>query len=281
MVPLDWRSYLSISALQTVNLNFLSTTIKQILFLMLRFAFLILLSLSASFSSYAAKVAIIIDDIGYRKSDLNVLSLPGNITYSVLPQTPYGKKLAQKAYDRNLDVMLHIPMEATNGKKLGPGALTSEMGEQAIRNNLAKAFSEVPFAVGINNHMGSLLTQMYSPMAWTMRYLKEENRFFVDSVTTEQSKARLVAKKFGVPALSRHIFLDNHLEHDYINGQFEQLISIAKKYDRAIAIAHPHPETIESLSKLIPLLAQNDIELVGISTLITGKAKQTNIVKAD
>ena len=230
---------------------------------------LIVFSLLFSASALAdhARVAIIIDDIGYRASDKQALTLPGNVTFSVLPHTPFGKKLAQQAYKANHDGMLHIPMEAENGKKLGPGALTTDMTEQAIRQSLEKSVEEIPFAIGINNHMGSKLTKLYSPMAWTMRFLKEKNLLFVDSLTTTRSKASNVAHHFGVPTLERHIFLDNQLNDAYITKQFEQLISHAKKYKRTIAIAHPHPETVAALSRLIPTLADNGIELVSISTL--------------
>ena len=223
-----------------------------------------------------AQVAIIIDDIGYRKSDAQALYLPGKLSYAILPHTPYGKKLALKAHANNNDVILHIPMEAKNGKKLGPGALTSEMSETGIRENLTNAFAEIPFALGINNHMGSKLTELYQPMAWTMQFLQERNLVFIDSVTTSASKAEKVAISFGVPSLHRHIFLDNKLEHNYIRQQFKQLIRDAKRYQTVVAIAHPHPETVTALRKLLPLLAENNVELVPISQLLTRKTNSLN-----
>lgn len=238
--------------------------------LKLLFKLLLPLSLLLPTSLYAqqAQVAIIIDDIGYRKSDAQALYLPGNLSYAILPHTPYGKRLALKAQANNNDVILHIPMESKNGKKLGPGALTSEMNETGIRENLTNAFAEIPFALGINNHMGSKLTELYQPMAWTMQFLRERNLVFIDSVTTGASQAEKVAISFGVPSLHRHIFLDNKLEHHYILQQFKQLIRDAKRYQNIVAIAHPHPETIASLRKLLPLLAQNNVELVPISKLL-------------
>jgi polysaccharide deacetylase 2 family uncharacterized protein YibQ len=215
-----------------------------------------------------AKVAIIIDDIGYRQTDAAALRLPGQISYAILPHTPFGKTLAQQAHNQNNDVILHIPMEAENGKALGPGALTATMTEQAIRKKLSLAFAEIPFAQGINNHMGSKLTQLYPSMAWTMRFLKEHNLFFVDSVTTLKTKAELIANQFGVPTVHRHIFLDNELTPEYINQQFMQVIQYAQKNQSVVAIAHPHPETIAALTKLIPLLDTLNIALVPISTLV-------------
>mgnify|MGYP000527746820 CR=1 FL=1 len=102
-----------------------------------KFTLLVLLPIAYLFSTSLVqaqpdRIAIIIDDIGYRYTDQHALSLPGAITYSILPHTPYGKKIAIKAKAKHKDVMLHIPMEAENGKKLGPGSLTSTMNKKQI-----------------------------------------------------------------------------------------------------------------------------------------------------
>lgn len=213
------------------------------------------------------RIAIVIDDIGYRYTDKHALSLPGAVTYSILPHTPYGKKIAIKANAKNKDVMLHIPMEAENGKKLGPGALTSAMSREEVLTSLNASLAEVPFAIGINNHMGSHLTQLNDPMTWTMNFLKQHHLLFLDSKTTRYSKAESIAKLVGVPVRNRHIFLDNQLTDSYITKQFQSLINHAKSQKVAIAIAHPHPETIQVLKRLIPTLAKNNIELVPLSAL--------------
>jgi polysaccharide deacetylase 2 family uncharacterized protein YibQ len=238
-----------------------------------KFILLALLIVTPSAVAKNAQVAIIIDDIGYRKSDANALTLPGAITFAILPHTPYGKTLAQQAYSKNNEIILHIPMEAENGKKLGPGALTVNMDELSIRQELALAFKEIPFAIGINNHMGSKLTKLYDPMIWTMRFLKERELIFVDSVTTNKTKAESVALQIGVPTTHRQIFLDNELTHEYIEQQFMQLIKHAQKYKSVVAIAHPHPETIDALNRLLPLLSDLDIDLVTISKLTVSPTK--------
>nr|WP_252730528.1 divergent polysaccharide deacetylase family protein [Colwellia sp. E2M01] len=221
------------------------------------------------FPSNAAtyRVAIVIDDMGYRHTDKQALSLPGDITYAVLPHTTYGKILAEQANKENHDVLLHIPMESENKKELGPGALTSEMNRQAVSNSLTASLAEIPFAIGINNHMGSYLTQLYQPMTWTMDFLKKHNLLFLDSKTTAKSKAEQAAIDVGVPVQRRHIFLDNQLTESYLRQQFSQLVSFAQQHESAIAIAHPHPETIAMLTKLIPTLQSHNIKLVPLSSL--------------
>ena len=220
-------------------------------------------------NSYAEvnRIAIVIDDMGYRATDKNALSLPGEITYAFLPHTTYGKELAIQAKNENHDVLIHIPMESQNRKRLGPGALTSAMNENAITQSLTKSLAEIPFAIGINNHMGSYLTELYQPMAWTMNFLKRHQLLFLDSKTSAHSKAKKAAVDVGVPIKSRHVFLDNELTDEYIQKQFNHLIRFAQKHQSAIAIAHPHPETIRALNKLIPTLKLHDVALVPLSSL--------------
>jgi len=244
--------------------------------------FLLCILYTKSTQAQPVRIAIIIDDIGYRFTDKNALSLPGAITYSILPHTPYGKRIAIKANAKHKDVMLHIPMEAENGKKLGPGALTSAMNREEILASLNASLAEVPFAIGINNHMGSHLTQLDDPMTWTMNFLKQHHLLFLDSKTSPYSKAGDIAKLVGVPVQNRHIFLDNQLTDSYITKQFQSLINHAKSQKVAIAIAHPHPETIQALKRLIPTLAKNNVELVPLSSLYsTLESYQTQVASTE
>ncbi|MBB1268493.1 divergent polysaccharide deacetylase family protein [Shewanella sp. SR44-3] len=217
---------------------------------------------------FAAKLAIIIDDIGYRQTDEAVLSLPNTITLSVLPHTPLGQKLAQDGHNNGHEIMLHLPMQALNGKELGPGGLTNDMTEQQIKQQLYYAVSSIPFAKGANNHMGSLLTQMRDPMRWVMQSLKQNNLYFVDSMTTRFTKAADSAQSLGVPTLKRQVFLDNDVSEVALQRQFNLIMAMAKKDKQVIAIAHPYPETVHFLKANLHRLEQAGIELVHTSHLL-------------
>lgn len=217
---------------------------------------------------FGAKLAIIIDDIGYRQTDEAVLSLPNTITLSVLPHTPLGQKLAQDGHKKGHEIMLHLPMQALNGKELGPGGLTNVMTERQIKQQLHYAVSSIPFAKGANNHMGSLLTQMQDPMRWVMESLKQNNLYFVDSMTTRFTKATASAQSLGVPTLKRQIFLDNDISEAALQRQFNLIMVKAKQEQQVIAIAHPHPETIRFLKANLARLEQAGIELVHTSHLL-------------
>ncbi|WNC68441.1 divergent polysaccharide deacetylase family protein [Thalassotalea nanhaiensis] len=214
------------------------------------------------------KIAIVIDDIGYRSTDKTALQLPKQVTFSVLPHTPFGRELAVQGNQQQREILLHVPMESINNLLLGPGALTSNMDEANVKKTLAASIADIPHVIGINNHMGSLLTQKSAPMSWTMQFLKENDLFFLDSRTSKYSQAEYIAQRIGVPSLHRHIFLDNKVDERYIEQQFNKLIRSSKKNGAVVAIAHPHPATVRVLKKMIPTLAERNIELVTISQLL-------------
>lgn len=231
-------------------------------------------------SAKAAQVAIIIDDIGYRQTDEAVLSLPIGVTLSVLPNTPLGKKIAIAAHNRGHEIMLHIPMQALNGKKLGPGGLTNDMNEHTFKQTISSAFNSIPHVKGVNNHMGSLLTQMDKPMLWLMESLKQQDNYFVDSVTTRYSKAADNANKLGIPLLRRQLFLDNDVREEALEKQFQQLIQLANNQGSVVAIAHPYPETIRFLRHNVSRLQQEGITLVPTSTLLPYRLAQQPKLKS-
>ena len=227
------------------------------------------------------QVAIIIDDIGYRASDQATLTLPGPITYAILPHTPYARRLANQAHAQDKEVMAHMPMEALeNNHLLGEGAITADMDEQAIKEKLRAALASIPHVRGMNNHMGSRLTQMNKPMQWTMEVLREQQLYFLDSKTVPGSTAEAMATRLGVPTNHRQIFLDNELTEENLQRQFNKLMRIADKYHWGIAIAHPHPETVAFLQQQLPTLAARGIALVPLSQLMAATNPATPAMPA-
>ncbi|AXT32672.1 divergent polysaccharide deacetylase family protein [Pseudoalteromonas tunicata] len=230
-----------------------------------------LIALMVSHFSYAGQVAIVIDDIGYHERDLDAINLPGEVSFSILPFTPFAKSFAQQAQLAKKEMLLHVPMQAISGKELGPGAITYDMNKEQLQHMLARALDDLPQVKGINNHMGSLLTQKIKPMSWTMEVLKERNLYFLDSKTTQHSQAQHMANLFGVDNISRHVFIDNIPSEKQMTFRMNQLIRLAKKNDYAIAIAHPYPETLAFLEQALPKLAEQGIKLVPLSDLVTKK----------
>lgn len=216
------------------------------------------------------QIAIIIDDLGYNwNNSRRAADLPGAITLSVLPFSPYALDIAKRAQQQNKELMLHAPMSSVLGKPLDEGALTPGMPKAQFLATLQNNLAALPHIQGVNNHMGSELTQQYQPMAWLMQELRQRQLYFVDSRTIAASLAWETALNHGVPTTRRDVFLDNDASYPAIAQQFGKLLLIAKQHGHAVAIAHPYPETLRFLEAALPMLNLAGVELVPVSHLLS------------
>lgn len=210
------------------------------------------------------QIAIIIDDIGAKASDAKAFALSKKITFSILPHTNFSTEFSYWASQQNREVMLHMPMESLNKERLGEGPILANMYPQEVRTALLYALETVPHAVGVNNHMGSKLTQMTLQMTILMQALERNNLFFVDSRTTKFTKASIIARQEGVKAARRHTFLDHVQTPEFLERQFKTLVRQAERKGKAIGIGHPYPVTLAFLQKKLNELPDH-VELVTVS----------------
>lgn len=230
---------------------------------------LLMVTLQAS----AAKLAIVIDDFGYRtKEDNQILALPTPITIAILPDSPHGKQVAAKAHQQGREIIIHMPMKPLSKQPLEKNTLAPSMSAEEVDRIIKRAISQVPYATGMNNHMGSEMTSSLAGMRNVMNSLSHSNFFFLDSVTIGNTQAANAAKEFGVPVVRRNIFLDNHQSEEETRTQLNKAVAYARKNGSAIAIGHPHPSTVRALQKYLPQLPA-DIELVAVSSLLNGHEK--------
>ena len=222
-----------------------------------------------------ARLAIIIDDLGHdRAAADSVLALPFPLTLSVLPNLPLSAPIAEDARHHKDQVMLHLPMqsqgESVPSENTKPEAIELRVGmtQEQVSRAVTSMLATVPAAVGVNNHQGSRATADPALMRDVMESLRGRNLFFIDSRTTAATVAYDTAKNLGVPAASRKVFLDDELSVRAIVAQLELAARDAQQDGSAIAIGHPHRETVTALAQDLPRLRARGIQLVFASDLV-------------
>ena len=215
-------------------------------------------------------IALIIDDIGFstfRARQFLALGVP--ITFSILPRLRYSSDLAFEIHDKGHEVMLHQPMEPSNASlDPGPGALYVGYGAEQIADITESNIAGLPYAIGVNNHMGSKFTQSQKEVNDFISFIKKTGHFFIDSVTTRRSLAYETAKNLDVNTACRNIFLDNNREETAILHQLSRLKKISRTHGCAIGIGHPFPETICAIKHFLEFPECSDFSFVHISKLI-------------
>ena len=243
---------------------------------MRRLAMGLVLLLATATATAQPRIAIIIDDLGYhRQNGQAIADLPAPVTCAVIPYSPHGRKLAERASRAGKEVLVHLPMAAGEHIRLDRGGLQQGISENELLDTVRQALSQIPQARGLNNHMGSALTEQDEPMGWLMAELKAHQLFFVDSRTSGRSVAQQVARQQGLANAGRDIFLDNERDLVKINAQFNKLIRLARQRGQAIAIGHPYPETVHYLQQVLPLMDDAGIQVVPVSSLLDTPALDT------
>ena len=215
--------------------------------------------------------AIIIDDLGATLETAHqLLALPYSLTFSVLPHLRASTETAREARRAGHEVMLHLPMEPETSSHASPAGEEIRVGMTSfeIEHILDSDLASVPQAAGVNNHMGSRATANPRLMAALMKSLARRHLFFVDSRTTADSVALEAARREGIPAFYRSVFLDDTKSVAYTLGQLRRFLRVLDEQGAALAIGHPYPTTIAALAKFLPELEGDDVELAPASQLL-------------
>ena len=216
------------------------------------------------------KLVVIMDDVGLdvaAAQALMALDIP--LTLAILPYAEASVDIARQAVDADLDVFLHMPMEPVGLEDPGPYALTGALSEAELQARLAWGFSQVPGAVGFNNHMGSRMTADRRRMDQVFAALgSTQDQIFVDSLTHPRSQAVQAARAAGVRAYRRDVFLDHVPDEAAVRDQINRALALALQNGHAIAIGHPRPQTLAALSDLKLRAEAVGVELATVSTLI-------------
>ncbi|HEK1689943.1 polysaccharide deacetylase [Pseudomonas putida] len=241
----------------------------------MRYLLPVLLCLSAAFAHAApankAYMSIIIDDLGQStERDSRTLALPGPVTMAIMPDTPHASEFARQAHKAGKTVILHMPMDPATG----PYAWHPDIALPELARRLDAALAKVPYAVGINNHMGSRMTAQRGAMTWLMGELQRRHLFFVDSRTSAATVAAAEAQAQALGHVSRDVFLDDVRTTEAITTQLQQGVALARRQGSAVLIGHPYPQTLQVLEQEMPRLRSQGIELVTLTQMIAERGNQ-------
>ncbi|MEK4510114.1 divergent polysaccharide deacetylase family protein [Paenibacillus anaericanus] len=223
------------------------------------------------------KLAVIIDDLGNgMKGTEEIMMMPVKLTVAVMPFLPTTVADARRAHEQGHDVILHLPMEPKQGnpKWLGPGAILSNMTDQDVRQRVEAAIDNVPFAVGINNHMGSRITGDERVMSIILDVCRERGLFFIDSRTNYRSVVSKLSGLKGMPEVHNHIFLDDVHTERHISGQLLKVQEQLMQEGRCVTIGHVGVHGLKTASVLkqsIPAFQKQGVTFVGVADLVAEK----------
>ncbi len=187
------------------------------------------------------KIFLVIDDGGLVVSETQqFLDIPVPMTIAVLPhqkETPAVCRAISKYRDK--EIILHQPMEALDGSKNpGKGAIYNSTDPAQVAAILDSNLKSVRGAVGMNNHMGSRVTENPALMTAVLRYGKQHGLFYLDSKTAFNSQVPSIAKREHMHFEERHVFLDIQHDRAYVRKMWGSAVNHAREHGYAVVIGH-------------------------------------------
>ena len=201
------------------------------------------------------RVAIVVDDVGYNTAmarKLAEISVP--LTWAIIPGLKSTRPCRKVADEAGIPYMVHMPMQATGDKKgnrwYDLSWIVAGQSEAAVREAVERSLEDLPDAVGMNNHRGSLSTTDGALMEPFMKALGEKQLGFLDSRTIRGSVAYKTALRSGIPAAYNSVFIDHYNNAKFMKEQLARLVSLAKHHGWAVGICHIRSETLKMLAQL-------------------------------
>lgn len=215
------------------------------------------------------QAAIIIDDFGGDvKGVTSFLEGEIPITVAIMPFLEKATEQAKLAHENGLEVMIHLPLEPKKGKAswLGPKGITTNLSKEEINKRLQEAYDAIPYAKGLNNHMGSKAMEDQRIVELIVQFAQEKNLYLVDSGTTPKSLMPDLARHYNVPCFKRTLFLDDSLSSKkHVSKQLHTFVNSTDYYEQPIAIGHvgiKGHETFSAIKSALPLFIEKKVELV-------------------
>lgn len=219
-------------------------------------------------SAVKGKLAVVIDDAGRDLASQHVYeSLGIPLTLAVMPNQVHTRDAALSWHAHGLPVILHQPMESVSGIGMESKVILTSMSDEEIRSLLKSSLSQVPEAVGINNHQGSKATTDRHTMEVVMNELHHRHLFFFDSRTNSTTAADGAAASYCVPYVRNDLFVDNEADVAAISAMIREAAKRAQKYGTYVIIGHCRPKTAEAFRQMVPQLEKEGIQFVYVSSL--------------
>ena len=220
--------------------------------------------------------ALIIDDLGNSLEAVReICSLGLPVTAAILPFSPHATETAQLAHECGLEVILHMPMESLGNhrtEKNTPGLLRVTMNDADLGRTAEDCLAQVPYIRGLNNHMGSKMTEDARSMSLVFKAMQGKNLYFIDSRTSANSVAVELARTMGIPSGACNLFIDPDRDGQTgsvaeIKQNFLELVRLAQKQGLAVGIGHPRQATISAIKECLGMISDSGVSFVFASRI--------------
>lgn len=221
-------------------------------------------------STHHPAIVLILDDVGFDHQPLaSAMRIDPNLNFSILPNATHAHEFAEELHRNGFEVLCHLPMEPLDYPRQSPGAnaVMTSMSNDDIERTTRSDIAAIPYAAGVNNHMGSRATLDSRVMTSVLTALPK-GMYFIDSMTVGGSVAGKIAHEMKIPTASRQVFLDDVQSEKAIRQQLDHLVADAEQRGVAVGIGHMYDVTVRVLNDEVPNLRSRGFRVLRASEVV-------------
>lgn len=221
------------------------------------------------------RVAVVITEIGLESaaSEAAIERLPGPVTLAIDPYAAAADEWARRARDAGHEILLSLPLEASEFpfRDPGPMALLTELPAEDNMDRLQLALSRCTGYVGVLSQFGQRFEQNRESLEPVLSAIAKRGLMYVDGVRTGDGLLVEIAEEMGVPHVSADVWVDDEPTGESIDSALARLQAMAQERNAAVGIGRAYPLTIERVRRWAEAIQGGEIALVPVSAVVDGR----------
>ncbi len=227
---------------------------------------------SSTFFSQTAKMAILVEDFGFKADETTVrfLSFPEPISVSMVSSRRLSTWTAQIANEYKKEILIMLPMEPLpkSFSRYDGTQIKIHYPEEKIKTIIKEATETIPSFAGFCNFYGKRVLEDSRVMKIVFQEIQKHHGYFIITSESKKSIAESMAKKTRIPYQKIDYTIDTDNSTELIGDSLRHCAVLAQKTGQILVSGRASDSFITALQNTLPQLKQNGIQLVYVSEIL-------------
>ncbi len=230
------------------------------------------ISRSSIFFSQTAKMAILVEDFGFKADETTVrfLSFPEPVTVSMVSSRRLSTWTAQIANEYKKEILIMLPMEPLpkSFSRYDQSQIKIHYPEEKIKTIIKEATDAIPSFAGFCNFYGNRVLEDSRVMKIVFNEIQKHHGYFVITSESKKSMAETIARKMKLPYQKIDYTINADNSASTISDSLRYCAVLAQKTGSVLIRGRASDSFITALHNTLPQLKQNGIQLVYVSEIL-------------
>ncbi len=227
---------------------------------------------SSTFFSHTAKMAILVEDFGFKADQTTAafLSFTEPVSVSMVSSRRLSTWTAQIANEYKKEILIMLPMEPLpeSYSKYDGIKIKIDYPEERIKTIIKDATDAIPSFAGFCNFYGNRVLEDSRVMKIIFKEIQKHHGYFIITSESKKSIAESIAKKIQLPYQKIDFTINSDNSAEIIGDSLRYCAVLAQKTGKVLVRGRASDSFITALQNTLPQIKQNGIQLVYVSEIL-------------